>query len=80
VTASPEVRAERRMKELESRGMLAHFEDVLADIHARDWRDSNRDIAPLKRAPDAILLDTSELDVDQAIAEAVRLVEERLAT
>jgi cytidylate kinase len=80
VTASPEVRAERRMKELEGRGMHAHFEDVLADIHARDWRDSNRDIAPLKRAPDAILLDTSELDVDQAIAEAVRLVEERLAT
>lgn len=76
VTASPEVRAARRLKELECRGMHARYEDVLADIHARDWRDSNRDVAPLKPAPDAIPLDTSELDVDQAIAEALRLVEE----
>jgi cytidylate kinase len=80
VTASPEVRAKRRMRELEGRGMHAHFDDVLADIHARDWRDSNRDVAPLKQAPDAILLDTSEMDVEQAIAEAVRLIEERLAS
>jgi cytidylate kinase len=78
VTASPEVRAERRLKELESRGMHARFEDVLADIHARDERDSRRDVAPLKPAADAILLDTSALDVAQAIAEAVRLAEERL--
>jgi cytidylate kinase len=78
VTASPEVRAERRLKELESRGMHARFEDVLADIHARDERDSRRDVAPLKPAADAILLDTSGLDVAQAIAEAVRLAEERL--
>jgi cytidylate kinase len=78
VTASPEVRAQRRLKELEGRGMHAHYEDVLADIHARDWRDSNRDIAPLKPALDAILLDTSELDVEQAIAEALRLVEDNL--
>jgi cytidylate kinase len=78
VTASPEVRAERRLKELESRGMHARFEDVLADIRARDERDSRRDVAPLKPAADAILLDTSALDVAQAIAEAVRLAEERL--
>jgi cytidylate kinase len=78
VTASPEVRAERRLKELESRGMHARFEDVLADIRARDERDSRRDVAPLKPAADAILLDTSGLDVAQAIAEAVRLAEERL--
>ena len=61
VTASPEVRARRRLEELLSRGMRAHYEDVLADIHARDARDSGRDVAPLKPAPDAILLDTSEL-------------------
>jgi cytidylate kinase len=79
VTASPEVRARRRMKELEGRGMRAHFDDVLADIHARDERDSHRDVAPLKRAKGAILVDTSDLDVEQAIAEALRLVEERLA-
>jgi cytidylate kinase len=79
VTATPEVRAERRMRELEARGMHAHHADVLADIHARDERDSTRAAAPLRQAPDAILLDTSRLDVDQAIAEALRLVEERLA-
>jgi cytidylate kinase len=78
VTASPEVRAERRLKELETRGMHAHYEDVLADIRARDERDSSRDIAPLRPAPGAILLDTSALNVDEAIAEAIRLSEETL--
>jgi cytidylate kinase len=78
VTASPEVRARRRLKELEGRGMRAHFDDVLADIHARDARDSSRDVAPLRPAPDAILLDTSTLDAVQSIAEAIRLAEERL--
>jgi len=78
VTASPEVRAGRRLKELEQRGMHASYEDVLVDIHARDERDSTREVAPLKPAPDAILLDTSELDVDAAVAQAVRLAEERL--
>lgn len=80
VTASPEVRARRRLEELLSRGMRAHFEDVLADIRVRDERDSNRKAAPLREAPDAILLDTSGLDVAEAVAEAVRLVEQRLPT
>ncbi|MES2119277.1 MAG: d(CMP) kinase [Pseudomonadota bacterium] len=79
VTASPEVRAERRLRELAGRGMTAHYDDVLADIRARDERDSTRDAAPLKQAEDAILLDTTELGVEAAVAEAVRLVEERLA-
>jgi cytidylate kinase len=79
VTASAEVRAERRMRELEKRGMHAHYDDVLADIHARDERDSNREAAPLKQAADALRLDTSELNVEEAIAEALRLVEDRLA-
>ena len=79
VTASPEVRAERRMKELQNRGINVHFEEMLADIRARDERDSTRPVAPLKQAPDAILLDTSELDVEQAVAEAIRLVEGQLA-
>lgn len=78
VTASPEVRAQRRLKELEGRGMSAHFDDVLADIHARDQRDSSRAAAPLHPAADAILLDTSELDAEQSIIEAIRLAEERL--
>lgn len=78
VTASPEVRAKRRMHELGKRGMHARYEDVLADIHSRDKRDSTREVAPLKPAPDAILLDTSDLDVDQSIAEGIRLTERRL--
>jgi cytidylate kinase len=79
VTASAEVRAERRLGELRERGMPAHFEEVLADIRSRDERDSGRDVAPLKQADDAILLDTSTLDRTAAVAEAVRLVEERRA-
>jgi cytidylate kinase len=79
ITASPEVRAERRLRELVARGMTAHYEDVLADIRSRDARDSSRKVAPLRAAPDALLLDTSALDPEQSIAEAVRLVEERLA-
>lgn len=79
VTATPEVRAERRLRELEARGMHARFDDVLADIRARDERDTHRDAAPLKQAQDAILLDTSDLDVDAAIAKAIQLVEERLS-
>jgi cytidylate kinase len=78
VTATAEVRAERRLKELQSRGMNAHYDDVLADIRSRDARDSGRDVAPLKAAPDALLLDTSHLSPEQAIAEAIRLTSERL--
>ena len=78
VTATPEVRASRRLKELKSRGMPAHYAEVLTDIRARDERDTHRAIAPLKPASDAILLDTSDLDKDAAIAEAIRLVEEKL--
>jgi len=78
VTASAEARAQRRVRELLERGMPAHYEDVLADIRARDTRDSSRDVAPLKPAPDAIILDTSDLDREAAVGEAIRLAEERL--
>jgi cytidylate kinase len=67
------------MGELLARGMPSHYDDVLADIRARDERDSHREVAPLKPAADAIILDTTDLDVDAAVAEAIRLVEERLA-
>jgi cytidylate kinase len=79
VTASAEVRAQRRVRELLERGMPGHYEDVLLDIRARDERDSNRAIAPLRQAEGADLLDTSQLDVEQSIAEAIRLVELQLA-
>jgi len=78
VTASSEIRAQRRVRELLERGMPGHFEDVLSDIRARDARDSSRDVAPLKPAADAIILDTSDLDRDAAVDQAIRLVEERL--
>jgi cytidylate kinase len=79
VTASPEVRAQRRVRELLERGMPAHLDDVLVDIRARDERDGNREAAPLVQAADADLLDTSEMDIDQAIAAAIRLVERKIA-
>jgi len=79
VTASPEVRAERRLAELQARGLPVHYPDVLLDIQARDERDSHRSAAPLRQAEDALLLDTSALDRDAAVAEAIRLVEARLA-
>jgi cytidylate kinase len=78
VTASPDVRAQRRVAELSQRGMPAHFEDVLRDIRARDERDSDRAVAPLRPASDAILLDTSELGREQAITEAIRRVSEHV--
>ena len=78
VTASAEVRAQRRVRELLERGMPGHYDDVLLDIRARDERDTNRKVAPLRQAEDAILLDTSELGVDEAIAQAIRIVSERV--
>lgn len=78
VTASPEVRAERRLKELTSRGMDAHYEEVLADIRARDSRDSGRAAAPLRKATDAMVIDTSAMDAKQAVAAAIDVVEKSL--
>jgi len=78
VTASAEVRARRRVRELLERGMPAHFDEVLTDIRGRDERDTGRDIAPLVQAQDADLLDTSDLDIDEAIAAAIALVEKRV--
>jgi CMP/dCMP kinase len=79
VTASPEVRARRRCDELVRMGLRAEYEEVLLDIRARDERDSNRAAAPLARAEDAILLDTSEHDAEGAVAAAIAAVEARLA-
>lgn len=79
VTASPEARARRRRDELVRIGLSPDLEDVLADIRARDGRDSARAAAPLQRASDAELLDTSELGVEGAVAAALALVERRLS-
>ena len=75
VTAAPEVRAERRWKQLVSQGEAVSFDEVLADIRLRDARDSGRASAPLIQAADAILLDTSEMDISTAVEAARRIVE-----
>jgi CMP/dCMP kinase len=78
VTASSEVRAERRLAELKRMDLDVHFPDVLADIRARDARDRDRAAAPLVMAADAVLLDTSEMSAEAAIEAAVAAVEARL--
>ena len=77
VTASPEERARRRHAEMVGRGVAVSFEAVLADVHARDARDTGRADAPLMRAPDAMLLDNTDMDRDAALAAAIAFVEER---
>ena len=75
VVASPEVRAARRVLELQSRGEAVTKDEVLADLLRRDERDSRRTAAPLKPAPDAHLLDTTHLDIDAAFRAAVEIIE-----
>jgi cytidylate kinase len=78
VTASAQVRARRRYLELHNRGETITEAEVLADLVARDKRDSERAVAPLKPAPDAHLLDTSDLDIDAAFRAARAFVAGRL--
>jgi cytidylate kinase len=75
ITARPEVRAERRWRQRIAEGDQVALEAVLEDIRRRDARDSGRDSAPLVQAPDAVLLDTSDLDISQATDAARRIVE-----
>jgi cytidylate kinase len=77
VTASPEVRARRRFDELVRAGRHVHYDDVLADIRARDDRDSHRAAAPLMKADDAVLLDTSEMGIEEAIEAAAAAARRR---
>ena len=80
VTASVEKRAERRVKELLAKGESVIAERVLQDLKDRDARDSARDVAPMASAPDAILLDTSDLDADAAFEAALSIVRNRITT
>jgi cytidylate kinase len=75
VTADPAVRAHRRWSQLKAQGEPVSLDDVLADIRRRDERDGARDTAPMTRAPDAVLLDTSEMTIEQAADAARRIVE-----
>ena len=80
VTASAETRAERRFLELTAKGAEVTHAQVLADVLERDARDSERSTAPMKPAKDAVLLDTSDLNVDEALERAVALIERALPT
>lgn len=79
VTASAEARAQRRFAELQSRGEAADYAAVLADLQQRDQRDATRAIVPAKPAADAIILDTTTMDAEEAFQEALRIVRERQA-
>jgi len=72
VTASPEVRAERRRKELAGKGETVSFEDVLADVEKRDWDDSHRALNPLVQTDDAILIVTDDLGIEDVLREAIK--------
>ena len=74
VTATTEIRGRRRFLELRAQGSTRTEEDVLADIRSRDARDAGRSVAPLRQAPDAHLLDTSHLDIEAAVAQALTIV------
>ena len=63
VTASAEVRAQRRYDELKAKGMEADYDDILKNVQERDYIDSHREVSPLKQAPDAILLDNSHMTI-----------------
>jgi cytidylate kinase len=77
VSANLETRARRRLKELQEKGDSPIYTAVLQDMKERDARDANRGLAALKKAPDAVDLDTSALDADQVFALALRFIESR---
>lgn len=78
VTARPDVRAQRRYSEMTQRGVPVRYEDILANIRARDARDTGRKDAPLCQAPDAMLLDNSDMSREQALAAAIAFVTSKL--
>ena len=78
LTASPEVRAQRRYKELIEKGMESDYEEVLADIKERDYFDTHKPISPLRPAKDSIMIDTSEIDFEQSVQLIVDTIKNKL--
>lgn len=78
LTASPQVRAKRRFDELIEKGMDVTYEDVLADVETRDYNDSHRETAPLRPADDSIIVDTSELNLEQSVERLISIMKERM--
>ena len=79
LTASPEVRARRRTRELLDKGQKADYQRILKEIQQRDYQDTHRQVAPLKPARDAVTLDTSEMDLDSVIAAIKEIVARKVA-
>ena len=79
LTAKPEVRAQRRVLQLAEKGIEANYDDVLADVIQRDYNDSHRDFRPLKLAEDGILIDNTELPLDETVEKIISLAKERMA-
>ncbi len=77
LTASPEERAMRRYKQNQERGMKADYDQILKEVNERDYQDTHREIAPLKQADDAVLLDTTNMTFDEVVARLLELVEEK---
>ena len=78
LTASAEVRAQRRCDELNAKGMKADYNQVLKDIQQRDYQDTHREVAPLKMCRDSVKLDTSDLDIDGVIAAMKDIIQKKV--
>ena len=79
LTASVEIRAKRRYDELIAKGQKTTLAQVIKDVEQRDYQDTHREIAPLKQAKDAVLLDTSDLDIDGVVAAIQNIVQEKIS-
>ena len=79
LTASPEVRAQRRCDEMLAKGQKANFQQVLKEIQQRDYQDTHREIAPLKQAKDAVKVDTSQLDIDGVVAAIREIIAKKVS-
>ena len=79
LTASAEVRAQRRTDELVAKGQKANFEQILKEIKQRDYQDTHREIAPLKMARDSVKVDTSEMDIDQVVSAIREIAGKKIA-
>ena len=78
LTASPEVRAERRCRELQEKGQKAQYAQILKEIQQRDYQDTHREIAPLKMCRDSVKVDTSNLNLEESVAAIRKIIEEKL--
>lgn len=78
LTASPEVRAERRYKELVEKGMNVNYDDILKDVIERDYNDTHRETAPLKPAEGCIMVDTTDIDFEQSVEKIISVIKENV--